>query len=163
MCLVRFGAPACLPCGESSSACLQEQTGAACPILLLLADNLEVSRAQLPQYCSAQSLSHSQPPTTPEILAATALPMPAASQAPPGSQDNSHTNSHTIMWSAATQRVVIGCNEVNGSSSRCLLRILTMSCQAEQIQHCSMATGDENIGCLTSPLLEVGLSCCVAM
>lgn len=153
-----FCAPACLSCIENSSARLQEQSSAACPILLLLADNLEVSRASLPQCCSAQSFSHSQPLATPVILAAEPLPMPAASQAPPGSQDKSHTNAHTIMWSAATQRVVIGCNEVKGSSSRYLLRILTLSSQAEQIQHCSMAIGDEDIGCLTSPLLEVGTS-----
>ncbi|KAK9837553.1 hypothetical protein WJX74_000015 [Apatococcus lobatus] len=135
----------------------EKRSGTACPIMLLLTDKLEVHRARLPQSCSAHSLGQAQPPATPQILAAEPLPIPAAYQAPSGSQDNSHTNAHTIMWSAATQRAVIGCNEVMGSSSKCLLRILTLSCQAEQVLQCSEARGDQNFGCLTSPLIEVPL------
>ncbi|KAK9863771.1 hypothetical protein WJX84_004776 [Apatococcus fuscideae] len=96
----------------------EKRSGTACPIMLLLTDKLEVHRARLPQSCSAHSLGQAQPPATPQILAAEPLPIPAAYQAPSGSQDNSHTNAHTIM------------------------------CEAR---------GDQNFGCLTSPLIEVPL------
>lgn len=135
--------------------CLQGIHGRASTVALLMTDDLKVHRASLPQKLSAVSLSCPQTLPAPQVLTARQLEAPAASQTIQAPQERSHTNAHTIMWSAATQRIVIGFNEVKGSSSRCLLRILTVSRQAQQILHGTEAIWDQESGCLASPLMEV--------
>ena len=143
----RFPRPQCM--------CLQGIHGRACSVVLLMTDDLQIHRASLPQKFSAVSLSCPQTHPATQILTAQWLEAPAASQTIQGPQKHSHTNAHTIMWSAATRRIVLGCNEVKGSSSRCLLRILTVSRQARQIMHGTEAIWDQELGCLASPLIEV--------
>ena len=153
--LLIAGALLCCRFPRPQCVCLQGIHGRACSVALLMTDDIQVHRASLPQKFSAVSLSCPQTLPAPQILTAQQLEAPAASQTIQAPQERSHTNAHTIMWSAATQRIVIGCNEVKGSSSRCLLRILTVSRQAQQILHDTEAIWDQESGCWASPLIEV--------
>ena len=68
-----------------------------------------------------------------------------------------HLTSHSITWSSATRRIIIGCNRAIASGQQGFMRFLTVSHQARQVLHCSEAKGDADVGSLLSPVIEVGL------
>ena len=142
--------------------CMQGASQSACPVFLLLTDDLEVHRAQLPAHRMAPSFYCSQSSKGPVALTCQTLQAPpndeSAANPADASSDNCHYTSQTIMWSSATRRIVIGCNAVEGSSQTSLLLFLTVTHQAQQIVLCSEASARGDVGCLLSPVMEVSLA-----
>ncbi len=73
------------------------------------------------------------------------------------SEQQAHFTGHTIMWSPASQRIIVGCNEVKGSAHMSFMRFYTVSHRAQQILHQCDARGNADVGRLAAPVIEVRL------